>query len=191
MLSSGISVISDRYAFSGVVYTAAKGIPLSWCKQSDIGLPAPDLTLFLEISPEVAALRGGYGEERYEETGFQKRVREVFAVLAKEAWKGKLQNHHQLQQQQHAEGKKGDDQKEKGGERGERDNTELGNKGSDPEEASGTRVEGMNWVTIDAGQKPEEVQNEIRKEVDSLLSKRTPKSLQRLWVSHTDPSQHF
>ena len=61
----------------------------------------------------------------------------------------------------------------------------------DPEEASGTRVEGMNWVTIDAGQKPEEVQNEIRKEVDSLLSKRTPKSLQRLWVSHTDPSQHF
>ncbi|KIK02728.1 hypothetical protein K443DRAFT_677321 [Laccaria amethystina LaAM-08-1] len=30
-----------------------------------MGLPAPDLILFLDISPEQAKLRGGYWEERY------------------------------------------------------------------------------------------------------------------------------
>ncbi|PAV19943.1 thymidylate kinase [Pyrrhoderma noxium] len=71
MLSSGISVISDRYAFSGVVYTAAKGIPLTWCKQPDVGLPAPDLTLFLDISPEVAALRGAMGKNAMRKRDFK------------------------------------------------------------------------------------------------------------------------
>ena len=34
--------------------------------------------LFLDISPEAARLRGGYGEERYEKEETQRKVREVF-----------------------------------------------------------------------------------------------------------------
>jgi len=49
-----------------------------WCRTPDAGLPAPDLTLFLDIDPEVAKARGGYGEERYEKEELQARVREVF-----------------------------------------------------------------------------------------------------------------
>jgi dTMP kinase len=39
--------------------------PKLWCRFPDMGLPAPDLILFLDISPEQAKLRGGYWEERY------------------------------------------------------------------------------------------------------------------------------
>lgn len=32
----------------------------------DRGLPAPDAVIYLHLSPEAAAQRGGYGGERYE-----------------------------------------------------------------------------------------------------------------------------
>jgi dTMP kinase len=41
-LNSGRTIVADRYAFSGVAYSSAKGIDLEWCKQGDAGLPAPD-----------------------------------------------------------------------------------------------------------------------------------------------------
>jgi dTMP kinase len=83
-LASGTLVLSDRYAFSGVAFSAAKGnssLPLAWCRAPDVGLPAPDLILFLDLAPEKAAARGGYGEERYEKEALQARVRAVFKDL--------------------------------------------------------------------------------------------------------------
>jgi len=39
-LAEGTNIIIDRYAFSGVAFSAAKpGLSLSWCKQPDVGLP--------------------------------------------------------------------------------------------------------------------------------------------------------
>ncbi len=35
---------------------------------------APDVVLYMKLRPEVAALRGGFGEERYEKTEFQYKV---------------------------------------------------------------------------------------------------------------------
>ncbi|KAJ7066517.1 thymidylate kinase-domain-containing protein [Mycena amicta] len=84
LLEQGTTVVCDRYAFSGVAFSAAKGLPLEWCRSPDAGLPAPDLTMFFDISPEAARERGGYGEERYEKEELQKRVRELFGVLASE-----------------------------------------------------------------------------------------------------------
>jgi dTMP kinase len=77
-LAAGKTVVCDRYAFSGVAFSAAKGLPLAWCRAPDVGLPAPDLTLFLDLAPEAAAARGGYGEERYEKETLQARVRTMF-----------------------------------------------------------------------------------------------------------------
>jgi dTMP kinase len=37
--------------------------------------------IFLSLSSDAAAQRGGYGEERYEKEEMQKRVREVFIKL--------------------------------------------------------------------------------------------------------------
>jgi len=84
LLNAGTAVICDRYAFSGIAFSASKvtadSIPLlsfEWCKSPDIGLPAPDLILFLDITPEKAKERGGYGEERYEKEDMQNRVRKI------------------------------------------------------------------------------------------------------------------
>lgn len=100
LLRAGIPIICDRYAFSGIAFSASKvhlknpeGIPSStpspklpyeWCRSPDIGLPAPDLVLFLDIAPEQAKLRGGYGEERYEKEELQARVRDIFQRLGSE-----------------------------------------------------------------------------------------------------------
>jgi dTMP kinase len=68
------------------VYSAAKHNPnmtLEWCRKPDVGLPRPDLCVFLDISTDDAAKRGGYGEERYEKEEMQDRVRELFETLMK------------------------------------------------------------------------------------------------------------
>ncbi|CAL1715371.1 unnamed protein product [Somion occarium] len=83
-LEEGTTVVCDRYAFSGIAFSAAKVLPrettskdgdstipipthvlsYEWCRAPEISLPAPDLTFLLEVSPEKAESRGGYGEER-------------------------------------------------------------------------------------------------------------------------------
>ncbi|KAG8220775.1 P-loop containing nucleoside triphosphate hydrolase protein [Butyriboletus roseoflavus] len=87
-LASGTTVIADRYAFSGIAFSAQKSPQLDltyeWCRAPEIGLPAPDLTLFLDITPEIATQRGGYGQERYEKQEVQTRVRQVFEKIGKE-----------------------------------------------------------------------------------------------------------
>ncbi|GES65715.1 thymidylate kinase [Aspergillus terreus] len=83
-VANGTTVIVDRYSYSGAVYSAAKGNPslsLGWAWQPEVGLPRPDLCLFLRISPEEAAKRGGFGAERYENETMQTRVRELFKTI--------------------------------------------------------------------------------------------------------------
>ncbi|KAH6916426.1 P-loop containing nucleoside triphosphate hydrolase protein [Coprinopsis sp. MPI-PUGE-AT-0042] len=123
LLNEGTTVLCDRYAFSGIAFSASKvssssspsvipssssslppsvgptssasltptgalasvpKLPFEWCRAPDIGLPSPDVVLFLDISPEKAKERGGYGEERYEKEEMQKRVREVFGRIGGE-----------------------------------------------------------------------------------------------------------
>jgi dTMP kinase len=86
-LASGTHVIIDRYAYSGVAFSGAKpGLSLAWCKQPDVGLPRPDLVIFLDVSEEVAKQRGGFGEERYEVAEFQRRVRKNYNLLRDSSW---------------------------------------------------------------------------------------------------------
>ncbi|KAH0352428.1 thymidylate kinase, partial [Aureobasidium melanogenum] len=83
-INAGTTVVVDRYYYSGCVYSAAKNKPslnLAWCRHPEEGLPRPDLCLFLDISAEDAAKRGGWGEERYEKKELQDRVRQLFADI--------------------------------------------------------------------------------------------------------------
>ncbi|KAJ3180441.1 hypothetical protein HDU87_001950 [Geranomyces variabilis] len=97
LLRAGTNVIVDRYAYSGAAYTAAKGgggggggvaggLGLEWCKAPDRGLPTPDLVVYVDVAPAVAAARAGYGEERYERIEFQEKVAAAFAELRDERW---------------------------------------------------------------------------------------------------------
>ncbi|XP_040828340.1 thymidylate kinase isoform X1 [Ochotona curzoniae] len=81
-LSQGVNLVVDRYAFSGVAFTSAKeNFSLEWCKQPDVGLPKPDLVLFLQLQLAEAAARGEFGLERYESRAFQEQALERFQQL--------------------------------------------------------------------------------------------------------------
>lgn len=83
-LLSGHTIVCDRYYYSGMVYSAAKNNPslsLSWAQTCDVGLPKPDVVVFLDLEAEEAEKRGGYGEEKYEKREMQLRVRELFRSL--------------------------------------------------------------------------------------------------------------
>lgn len=94
-ISKGVTVIVDRYSFSGAVYSAAKDNPnlsLGWAWAPEIGLPKPDVTIFLHISTQDAAERGGFGQERYETAKMQSRVRELFGELFTKLGDGVVHN---------------------------------------------------------------------------------------------------
>lgn len=81
LLQSG-PVVMDRYVYSGIAYSLAKGsLGQSWLYGPDRGLPKPDLTVFLTVSPAELAGRGGFGSERYEVQLFQEDVRRSFAQV--------------------------------------------------------------------------------------------------------------
>ena len=77
-LHTGTTVIVDRYAYSGVAYSVAKGLDVEWTKLADEGLYAPDLVIFMNITPEMAQKRIGFGEERFEKTEFQHKVMKAY-----------------------------------------------------------------------------------------------------------------
>lgn len=81
LLAQGVTVVCDRYYYSGMVYSAAKGNPslgLGWARAPEAGLPRPDAVVFLDLDEGKARERGGFGEERYETAEMQRRVRGLF-----------------------------------------------------------------------------------------------------------------
>ncbi|KAH9998571.1 thymidylate kinase-domain-containing protein [Xylariaceae sp. FL0662B] len=84
-LSAGHTIICDRFYHSGIVYSAAKNnkaLSLSWAKAPEVGLPRPDVVLFLDLEEPVARARGGWGGEVYEKGEMQRRVRDLFWGLS-------------------------------------------------------------------------------------------------------------
>ena len=84
LLQAGTTVVVDRYSYSGVAFSAAKdGMQVDWCMQPEVGLPAPDGVIYLDLTIEQAMTRGAFGEERYEKEGMQRKVRDNFFALMK------------------------------------------------------------------------------------------------------------
>ena len=72
----GDVVLCDRYVLSSLAYQGAS-LPLDWVEGINAFASPPDLTLFLEVPPEVAARRraGRGGEaELYEEEALQRKI---------------------------------------------------------------------------------------------------------------------
>ena len=87
-LQNGITLIIDRYAFSGVAYSGAKpSLSLEWCKAAEKGLPKPDLVYYLDIPVSQIAKRSTFGDERYETTSFQERVAANYSTMFDDSWK--------------------------------------------------------------------------------------------------------
>jgi dTMP kinase len=65
-LEAGHVVICDRYLASSVAYGEAQGLDPRWLFDLQRLLPQPDLTVLLDIAPEVAADRKRANRDRYE-----------------------------------------------------------------------------------------------------------------------------
>ncbi|CAF3150392.1 unnamed protein product [Rotaria socialis] len=88
-LLQGYTLIVDRYAFSGVAFTQAKGLDIKWCQSCDIGLLQPDLVLYFHRNKQSNCL-SYTGDERYETKSFQEKVEFYFEQLrssSSEQWK--------------------------------------------------------------------------------------------------------
>jgi len=86
-LLSGTTLVIDRYAASGAVYTAANtGRSLNWCQQADVGLPKPDCIIFLKVSKQQQEQRSDWGKERFESKEFQQRVCANYEKLRDDTW---------------------------------------------------------------------------------------------------------
>lgn len=56
-LTRGCWVLCDRYTYSSYAYFRARGVELSFVRQANEGVRRPDVTVFLDISPEDARRR--------------------------------------------------------------------------------------------------------------------------------------
>lgn len=87
-LAAGTTVVCDRYLASSVAYGEAQGLEAAWLSDVQKHLPAPDLTLLLDIAPEAAVTRKAIGRDRYErDLALLARVRESYRrQAAAQAW---------------------------------------------------------------------------------------------------------
>ena len=82
---AGITLLFDRYVASSIAYGEAQGLDREWLQDMQKYLPRPDLTIFLDIAPEIALERKATGRDRYErDYALQVGVRESYLRQAED-----------------------------------------------------------------------------------------------------------
>jgi dTMP kinase len=93
-LLDGVTVISDRYDLSSLAYQSATATGseieaakvIGWVRELNKHARRPDLTIVLDVDPEVAATRRntrGTSSELYEETGLQRALARAYLQAEK------------------------------------------------------------------------------------------------------------
>lgn len=89
-INQGITVVVDRYSYSGIAYSSAKqDMDFKWCREMERGLPRPDLVIYLELPREAQYQRPGFGGERFETMEMQDMARlqyEHVMEMSNETW---------------------------------------------------------------------------------------------------------
>jgi dTMP kinase len=84
-LDGGLILVCDRYTASSVAYGEAQGLDPAWLTSVQKFLPAPALTIVLDIAPETAVQRKAADRDRYErDLALLARVRESYRRQAAE-----------------------------------------------------------------------------------------------------------
>lgn len=82
-LAAGAVVICDRYMASSVAYGEAQGLDARWLTDVQRFLPPADLTILLDIAPEIAAGRKAVNRDKYErDLALLSRVRDSYVRQA-------------------------------------------------------------------------------------------------------------
>lgn len=86
-IEGGLILICDRYTASSVAYGEAQGLDGQWLTDLQRFLPPADLTILLDIAPDVAARRKVADRDRYErDLAMLTRVRDSYLRCAREGW---------------------------------------------------------------------------------------------------------
>jgi dTMP kinase len=84
-LSNGTVLLCDRYRASSVAYGEAQGLDARWLEALQAPLPVPDLTILLDMAPEVSLARKQAGRDKYErDLDLLGRVRHSYLRQARE-----------------------------------------------------------------------------------------------------------
>ncbi len=84
-LQAGWAVISDRYFESSMCYQGAQGVDQRWIEEINRFCLKPDLTIILDVEPEVARKRKKeFGSEKFEDVKFLEKVRLLYQLRARE-----------------------------------------------------------------------------------------------------------
>jgi dTMP kinase len=65
-IAGGLILLCDRYRASSIAYGEAQGLDGRWLDDIQRFLPQPDLTIYVDITPETAARRKAHDRDRYE-----------------------------------------------------------------------------------------------------------------------------
>jgi len=85
-LMEGFLVVTERYVESSIAYQGAAGVPIDFIKYINSLVPKPDLTVILDVDPQIAIARiarRGAGD-KFEHAAFLRRVREIYLRRAAE-----------------------------------------------------------------------------------------------------------
>jgi dTMP kinase len=84
LLKQGKIVVCDRYLFSSLAYQGAAGLDLLWMDCINKFALKPDLTLFVDVSPDVAISRLKRKKSVMETLQNLAKVREIYLDLAQQ-----------------------------------------------------------------------------------------------------------
>jgi dTMP kinase len=86
-IDAGTIVVCDRYLASSVAYGEAHGLDPSWLMEIQRHLPQPDLTVLLDIPPDVSARRKTDDRDKFErDLALLARVRQSYLRQAADNW---------------------------------------------------------------------------------------------------------
>lgn len=77
-LKAGKIVISDRYVFSSLAYQGSAGLNLSWIENINVNAQKPDLSIFIDVAPEVVLERLKRKKSVMENLQTQRKVQEIY-----------------------------------------------------------------------------------------------------------------
>lgn len=76
-------VVSDRYLYSSLAYQGAAGLDLKWIEEINKYAAKPDLTIYIDIPPEVVLQRLKRKKSVMETLHNQQQVRDIYLKLVK------------------------------------------------------------------------------------------------------------
>jgi dTMP kinase len=80
-LQIGTTIIIDRYTWSNIAYSVARGMNQQTCEIINSGLPIPNFIIFMDVDPLTASKRSGFGKEIFEKLEFQQSVYKIMCSL--------------------------------------------------------------------------------------------------------------